>query len=83
ADLETGYGRVGSHWSQQGDTLLMDVLIPANTTATIAIPAPEGGRITESNKSLALVKELSIESVERGYLILKAGSGTYHFKVTQ
>lgn len=83
ADLETGYGRVGSHWSRQGDTLSMEVIIPANTTATIAIPAPEGGRITEGDKPLASIKELSIESVERGYLILKAGSGTYHFKVTQ
>src|SRR6201999_2030382 len=52
ADLETGYGRVSSHWSKQGDSLSMDVTIPANTTATISIPAPEGGRITESDKPL-------------------------------
>lgn len=81
ADLQTGYGLVSSHWSQSGGNLTMDVVIPANTTATIRIPAPEGGRITESGNRLPDVKDLSIEDVQRGYLVVKAGSGTYHFKV--
>ncbi|HWB91822.1 MAG TPA: family 78 glycoside hydrolase catalytic domain [Puia sp.] len=81
ADLQTGYGLVSSHWAQHDDTLTMDVVIPANTTATIRIPAPEGGRITESDKKLASVKDMTIEDVQHGYLQVKAGSGTYHFKV--
>ncbi len=83
ADLETGYGRISSHWQQKGDSLLIDVTIPANTTATIDIPAPEGGLITESGHNLATVKELSVENVERGKLSLKAGSGEYHFCISK
>jgi alpha-L-rhamnosidase len=83
ADLQTGYGRVGSHWSLSDDSLTIDVVIPANTTATIYIPAPDGGRITEGDKPLAAVKDLEIVNIERGTLVVKAGSGSYHFKVTQ
>ncbi len=83
ADLETGYGKLSSHWRLAEDSLLIDVIVPANTTATICIPAPEGGLITEGGRPLASVKELSVESVERGSLNLKAGSGEYHFRVSK
>jgi alpha-L-rhamnosidase len=83
ADLETGYGKLSSHWRLNGDSLLIDLVIPANTTSTVYIPAPEGGLITESGHPLPSVKEINIEGVERGYLILRLGSGSYHFKVSQ
>ena len=82
ADLQTGYGRLSSHWRLAGDSLWLDVIIPANTTSTLSIPAPEGGLITESGHPLAGVKEISVESVGRGHLLVRLGSGTYHFKVT-
>jgi alpha-L-rhamnosidase len=83
ADLQTGYGLLSSHWQQQQDSLLLEVTIPANTTSTIYIPAPEGGLITEGGKPLASVPELHVEGVERGLLVVTAGSGQYHFKVSQ
>ncbi len=83
ADLETGYGRVASHWQLKGDSLVLDVTVPANTTSSIYIPVSDGSLITESGHALSTVKELSIESVEKGYLILRSGSGTYHFEVTK
>jgi alpha-L-rhamnosidase len=83
ADLQTGYGRLSSHWRLAGDSLWLDVIIPANTTSTLSIPAPEGGLITESGHPLAGVKEISVESVGKGYLLIRLGSGTYHFKLTQ
>jgi alpha-L-rhamnosidase len=83
ADLLTGYGRLSSHWQLTGDSLRMDVTIPANTTATIYIPAPAGGRITEGGNALSMVKDVTIESVEKGMLVIRTGSGTYHFIVSQ
>jgi alpha-L-rhamnosidase len=83
ADLQTGYGLLSSHWQTSGDSLVMDLVVPANTTATVYIPAPEGGRITEGGQTLQSVKEISIDSVERGYLLVGIGSGHYHFKVSQ
>ena len=81
ADLQTGYGRLSSHWRLENDSLLIDLVIPANTTSTFYIPAPEGGLITEGGQPLASVGSISVEGVERGYLIVRLGSGQYHFKV--
>jgi alpha-L-rhamnosidase len=81
--LHTGYGRIGSHWRSQNDSLALDVEIPANTTSTVYIPAPAGGLITESGNPLGSVKDITVAGVEKGYLILKLGSGTYHFSVKQ
>ena len=83
ADLETGYGRISSHWQVKNDSLVMDVSIPANTTATVYVPVADGSLITESGHLLNAVKELSVEGVEEGYLIVGAGSGVYHFTVSQ
>ena len=83
ADLLTGYGLLSSHWQLSNDTLSLDLVIPANTTSTVYIPAPEGGLITESNHPLAEVKDLSLESVGRGFLVVRLGSGAWHFKISQ
>jgi alpha-L-rhamnosidase len=83
ANLETGYGLLGSHWQLDGDTLKMDINIPANTTSSIYIPAPDGGLITESGHPLATVKEITIESVGRGFLVARVGSGNYHFTIAR
>ncbi|HEV2354238.1 MAG TPA: alpha-L-rhamnosidase C-terminal domain-containing protein, partial [Puia sp.] len=81
ADLETGYGMLSSHWRLVGDTLNMDLIIPANTTSSVYIPAPDGGLIMESGQPLAMVRDITVESVGRGFLIAKVGSGEYHFQV--
>jgi alpha-L-rhamnosidase len=83
ADLETGYGKLGSHWRTNGDTLSIDLTIPANTTSSVYIPVEDGSLVTESGHTLAAQKDISIERVERGYLIVRLGSGSYHFRVSQ
>ncbi len=83
ADLQTGYGLLSSHWRKAGDSLLLDLVIPANTTSTVYIPAQDGGLITEGGHALGAVKEIEVAGVEQGHLILKLGSGKYHFAVKQ
>ena len=82
ADLQTGYGLLTSHWRLNNDTLYMDLVIPANTTSSVYIPAPDGGLITESNHPLAAVHDITVESVGRGFLLARLGSGEYHFRVS-
>jgi alpha-L-rhamnosidase len=83
ADLQTGYGRIGCHWQLADDSLTIDVVIPANTTSTVCIPAPDGGHITESGHNLSTVKEIRIEGIENGCLQVRLGSGTYHFSISR
>ncbi|HET6254849.1 MAG TPA: family 78 glycoside hydrolase catalytic domain [Puia sp.] len=81
--LQTGYGLLSSHWRLDNDTLYIDVVIPANTTSSVFIPAPDGGLITESNHPLANVREITVESVGRGYVAARLGSGEYHFRISR
>jgi len=81
ASLQTGYGKIVSGWKIENGKLVLDIEIPVNTTATIYIPAKEAGSVTESGKTLAEVKETSVAGTENGRVIVKAGSGTYHFEV--
>src|SRR6185503_18130997 len=52
ARLETGYGELAAHWRTEKDSLLLDINIPANTSSTVYIPAPEGGLVTEGGHLL-------------------------------
>ncbi|MEP6952347.1 MAG: glycoside hydrolase family 78 protein [Ginsengibacter sp.] len=81
ADLETYYGKVSSHWKKQEGQFLLDIEIPANTTAKIYIPATGKEIIKESGQPVTSVKELKIINNENKYVLVEAGSGSYHFTV--
>ena len=43
AHFDSPYGRIVSNWKIEGDQLIMDITIPANTTATVVVPGKNGG----------------------------------------
>jgi hypothetical protein len=43
ASHECPYGRIESDWQRDGNEVTLDVLVPANTTATVRVPGKEGG----------------------------------------
>jgi alpha-L-rhamnosidase len=51
--------------------LVLNVTIPANTTATIEVPTSDPGSVTEGGKAMAPVGGKAVYSV---------GSGSYHFE---
>jgi alpha-L-rhamnosidase len=57
----------------------LDITIPANTTATIYIPAKEGAEISEGNKPVNSQTNITPGKQETGYKVLEVGSGVYHF----
>jgi alpha-L-rhamnosidase len=38
ASYQTPYGKLTSNWKIEGDTFILDVEVPANTTATVYVP---------------------------------------------
>ncbi|TWT66891.1 Bacterial alpha-L-rhamnosidase [Posidoniimonas polymericola] len=38
AEIETPYGRAASAWEKQGDRVVMEIVVPPNTTATVEFP---------------------------------------------
>lgn len=81
ASLQTYYGTISSGWKTIASTLSMDVEIPANTTATIYVPAANADAVTEGGATISSVKDIQVAGIENGYVMVKAGSGKYHFEV--
>jgi alpha-L-rhamnosidase len=79
ADYETNYGKVSSHWKLDNGSLILDVEIPANTTATIYIPVSSNSSVTEGGKSFNVDASIKLAEPENGYLVVNVGSGSYHF----
>ncbi len=77
----TGYGLVKSSWKAGEQTIDFDVEIPANTKATIFIPAAAVENISESGKALSTVKEIAVKGKEGNYIKVEVGSGKYNFVV--
>lgn len=83
ASLQTYYGKLSNAWKIENNQLTMDATIPANTTATIYIPAANADAVQESGKALNTVADVKITGNEDGYVVVQVGSGTYHFTVKQ
>jgi len=73
------YGRIVSNWKREGDKLTMEVTIPANTTATIHVPAKDATGVTESGKPAAEAKGVKFLRMENNAAVYAVGSGTYQF----
>ena len=79
ADLETVYGKLSVRWKLEAGKILMDVEIPANTTASILIPGTSENSITEGGKPISGQKEIHIAGSQGNRTELIIGSGIYHF----
>lgn len=81
--LLTYYGNIRSSWQLKDGQFMLDVEIPANTTATVYIPGTESSDILESGKSITAQKDIHLISREKDVTIVKIGSGQYHFTTAQ
>ncbi len=78
AELKTYYGIISTKWRIADQSFFLDIEIPANTTATIYLPATKTD-ILESGKPLPA--EIVAGNIEKEFRPLTVGSGIYHFSV--
>jgi alpha-L-rhamnosidase len=74
-------GRIESHWRKTGHNLRLDVSIPANTTATIAVPASDFSTALSCGQRLGKlpgVKFIGMEGASSA--MFEVGSGNYSFE---
>ena len=81
ASYEAITGRIESGWKIDGDKLLLDAVIPPNTTATLLIPAPEGTPVLESDKPANTAPGVKFAGASASGLCFQIASGAYHFAV--
>lgn len=82
-DYETLYGKVSSHWKMDKNKFYLDVQIPANTSATLYIPAKESGSLMDNGVPVADEADIKVGAAEDGYVKLEVGSGSYGFSVNR
>jgi alpha-L-rhamnosidase len=73
------HGQIASAWKKEGNRLTLEVTVPANTTATVCVPAGDTDRITESGQPAAKAKCVKFLRQENGQAIFEVGSGSYKF----
>lgn len=76
---DSPYGRIVSHWKREGAKLTMEVTIPANTTATVYVPAKDAAGVTESGKPAGQAEGVKFLRMENGAAVYAVGSGCYRF----
>jgi alpha-L-rhamnosidase len=82
ASYESIHGRIGSEWKIEKNTLELKVEIPANTRATVVIPAASAKQITESGQPLAKAKGISRVRKTKDGVVCEVGAGSYEFAAT-
>ncbi|HSA03858.1 MAG TPA: alpha-L-rhamnosidase C-terminal domain-containing protein, partial [Candidatus Paceibacterota bacterium] len=81
AEYQSIRGRIASEWHLNDHTFTLQLLVPANTTATLSLPAAPGSMITESGGSLATADGVKILRRESDRVLLSLNSGGYRFRV--
>ncbi|TCO28847.1 alpha-L-rhamnosidase-like protein [Pedobacter psychrotolerans] len=73
-------GEIKSYWLRNGNKLSLDLQIPANTEATVYVPATNPDLVMEGSKKAIQVPGIKWIKYEAPYAVYHVGSGVYHFK---
>jgi alpha-L-rhamnosidase len=75
ASYNSPHGRIVSQWAQQEGTLTLKVRIPANTAATVHVPAPgvDSAAVVGDGEGVKFLRR------EDGRALFAVGSGEYEF----
>jgi alpha-L-rhamnosidase len=76
------HGRIVSNWQRKGGKLTLAVTIPANTTATVFVPARDAAAVTESGKPATQAEGVKFLRMENGTAVYEVGGGSYQFQST-
>jgi len=81
-DYDSIMGRISTDWTQHLDgRFMLDVTLPANTTARVHLPVRLSSRIEEGGRDLSRRPEIRLMTRTSHEAILEVGSGTYKFAV--
>ncbi len=79
ASYDSIYGRIATYWRVRDGKFLLDLTIPANTTATVYIPARDADSITEGGKPASKAEAVRFLRIGDGRAVFAVGSGRYRF----
>ena len=78
-DFDSIHGKIATAWKVRGKRLTLEVVVPANTTATVCVPGWNQASITESGKSVENAEAVKFLRRENDKTVFEVGSGNYKF----
>jgi alpha-L-rhamnosidase len=82
ATRECMYGTISSEWKRNDKQVTLKVAVPANTTATVFVPAKDAAKVTEGGKVVTSADGVRFVRMEGGAAVFSVGSGSYDFNST-
>jgi alpha-L-rhamnosidase len=72
-------GKIESSWKIADGQLMLDVVIPVNTSATVFIPSKSAEGVSEAGQRASMAEGVKTVRHDGNYTVLEVSSGTYHF----
>ena len=79
AEFNSIHGKVVSDWRISEGRFQLRILVPANTTAKVYVPAQHLGAVKESGKAPEQAEAVKVLGFEGRNAVFAVGSGEYHF----
>jgi hypothetical protein len=80
ASYDSINGKIISDWQLKDNTFTLNVTVPANTTATVYIPAGSAKNVTESGRPATEAEGAQFLQIKQGTAVFSVGSGHYRFE---
>ncbi len=77
--LPSPYGKIVSDWKKEGGEFRYHVEIPANTVATVYVPAKDAQQVNEAEGVASSRPGIKFLRMEQNCAVYEVGSGSYHF----
>ncbi|MDF1573937.1 MAG: family 78 glycoside hydrolase catalytic domain [Bacteroidales bacterium] len=74
------YGRISSSWKIRDGRLVYETVVPANTEATLYLPAISVGSVLENGREANSSEGVSFLKFEKGRAVYQLKSGSYSFE---
>ncbi len=74
------YGEIKTSWNFSGDDFNLDVSVPANTTATVFVPAENAEKVTENGKPVNEKNFVKFLRMNGQFAVYAIASGDYSFR---
>jgi len=78
-EFNSVYGKVKSAWKLDGSDFVYEVTVPANTTATVTLPAAKADQLTVNAQAMTASIKASLKQTDKG-ISVNVGSGNYTFR---
>ena len=78
ATFKSVYGEIKSAWKIEGANMIYEVTVPANTSATVSLPAANLDKVLLNNTALKVDKSKNAKQ-DKNIVTMRLGSGNYSF----